>query len=109
MEKLNILILTLVSGEEVICNLKDHIEQVDGKDTKVCYNMTYPFTLSRSGPIENGRVGVMFTPWKFFSIDTSFLIGYDNIINMCSPLPNVVEQYKEAVDSQIRSMAETFK
>ena len=109
MEKLNILILTLVSGEEVICNLKDHIEQVDGKDTKVCYNMTYPFTLSRSGPIENGRVGVVFTPWKFFSIDTSFLIGYDKIINMCSPLPNVVEQYKEAVDSQIRSMAETFK
>ena len=109
MEKLNILILTLVSGEEVICNLKDHIEQVDGKDTKVCYNMTYPFTLSRSGPIENGRVGVMFTPWKFFSIDTSFLIGYDKIINMCSPSPNVVEQYKEAVDSQIRSMAETFK
>ena len=108
-DKLNILILTLTTGEEVICNLKDHIEQVDGKDTKVCYNMTYPFTLSRSGPIENGRVGVMFTPWKFFSIDTSFLIGYDKIINMCSPLPNVVEQYKEAVDSQIRSMAETFK
>ena len=108
-EKLNILILTLVSGEEVICNLKDHIEQVDGKDTKVCYNMTYPFTLSRSGPIENGRVGVMFTPWKFFSIDTSFLIGYDKIINMCSPLPNVSEQYKQAVDAQIRSMAETLK
>ena len=109
MEKLNILILTLVSGEEVICNLKDHIEKVDGKDTKVCYNMTYPFSLSRSGPIENGRVGVMFTPWKFFSIDTSFLIGYDKIINMCSPLPNVSEQYKQAVDAQIRSMAETLK
>ena len=109
MEKLNILILTLVSGEEVICNLKDHIEQVDGKDTKVCYNMTYPFTLSRSGPIENGRVGVMFTPWKFFSCDTSFLVGYDKIINMCSPLPNVSEQYKQAVDAQIRSMAETLK
>jgi hypothetical protein len=106
MEKLNILILTLVSGEEVICNLKDHIETVDDKQTKVCYNMTYPFTLTRSGPIENARVGVVFTPWKFFSIDTSFLIGYDKIINMCSPLPNVIEQYKQAVDAQIKSIAE---
>ena len=104
--ELKIVILTLVSGEEVICNLKDHIEQVDGKDTKVCYNMTYPFVLSRSGPIQNQQVGVTFTPWKFFSIDTSFLVGYDKIINMCSPLPNVIEQYKQAVDAQIRSMAE---
>ena len=109
MEKLNILILTFVSGEEVICNLKDHIEKVDGKDTKVCYNMTYPFTLTRSGPIENSQVGVMFTPWKFFSCDTSFVVGYDKIINMCSPLPNVSEQYKQAVDAQIRSMAEQLK
>ena len=56
--------------------------------------MTYPFVLSRSGPIQNQQVGVTFIPWKFFSIDTSFLVGYDKIINMCSPLPNVIEQYK---------------
>ena len=108
-EKLNILILTLVSGEEVICNLKDHVETVNGEEQKVCYNMTYPFTLTRSGPIKNKQVGVIFTPWKFFSSDTSFLIGYDKIVNMCTPLPNVVEQYKQACDSFIKSLAEIQK
>jgi len=105
-DNLNILILTLSTGEEVIANLKDHTENVDGVDKQVCYNMVYPFTLTRSGPIENQKVGVMFTPWKFFSSDTSFLIGYDKILNMCTPLPNVVEQYKKAVDELLKSMAQ---
>tara|TARA_B100000902_G_scaffold345716_1_gene351949 strand:- start:1173 stop:1502 length:330 start_codon:yes stop_codon:yes gene_type:complete len=105
-DNLNILILTLSTGEEVIANLKDHTENVDGVDKQVCYNMVYPFTLTRSGPIENQKVGVMFTPWKFFSSDTSFLIGYDKILNMCTPLPNVVEQYKRAVDELLKSMAQ---
>ena len=105
-DNLNILILTLSTGEEVIANLKDHTEKVDGVDKQVCYNMVYPFTLTRSGPIENQKVGVVFTPWKFFSSDTSFLIGYDKILNMCTPLPNVVEQYKKAVDELLKSMAQ---
>ena len=105
-DNLNILILTLSTGEEVIANLKDHTEKVDGVDKQVCYNMVYPFTLTRSGPIEKQQVGVVFTPWKFFSSDTSFLIGYDKILNMCTPLPNVVEQYKKAVDELLKSMAQ---
>ena len=104
-DKLNILILTLSTGEEVIANVKDHIENRDGVDQKVCYNMVYPFVLSRSGPIEGDRVGVLFTPWKFFSADTSYLIGFDQVINMCTPLPDVTEQYKQAIDQMIKSQA----
>ena len=106
MEQLNILILTLVSGEEVIANLKDHSETVDGVERKVCYNMVYPFTLTRQGSVHDKEVGVMFTPWKFFSSDTSYLIGYDKIINMCAPLPNVIQEYKRAVDGLIQTLAE---
>ena len=106
MEKLNILILTLVSGEEVIANLKDHSETVDGVERKVCYNMVYPFTLTRQGSVHDKEVGVMFTPWKFFSSDTSYLIGYDKIINMCAPLPNVIQEYKRAVDGLLQTLAE---
>ena len=107
-DKLNILILTLVSGEEVITNVKDHIEKRDGVDVQVCYNMIYPFTLTKTGNIEpviNQQVSMLFTPWKLFSTDTSFLIGYDKVINMCTPLPDVIEQYKHAVDAQIKNMA----
>ena len=48
----------------------------------------------------------MFTPWKFFSKDNSFLIGYDKIINVCAPLPNIIEEYKKVVDTFIRTLAE---
>ena len=33
-DKLNILILTLKTGEEVVSNVKDHIETVDGVERK---------------------------------------------------------------------------
>ena len=51
----------------------------------------------------------MFTPWKFFSSDTSFLIGYDKILNMCTPLPNITEEYKRAVDAFLKTLAEQQK
>ena len=104
-EQLNILILTLPTGEEVIANVKDHMETIDGVEKKECYNMVYPFSITKSGPIRNDQVGILFTPWKVFSCDTSFLIGYDKIVNMCAPLPGVVEQYKNTVDSYIKTLA----
>lgn len=107
--KINILILTLVSGEEVIANVKDHIEEVDGVKQKVCYNLVYPFSITRKDEIQDNQVGVTLTPWKFFSADTSFLLGFDKVINMCTPLPNVVDTYKTAVDEYIKNMAEVHK
>ena len=38
-EQLNILILTLPTGEEVIANVKDHIETINDEERKVCYNI----------------------------------------------------------------------
>ena len=104
-EQLNILILSLPTGEEVIANVKDHIETVNDEERKVCYNIIYPFVLTKSGPMKNNQVGLIFTPWKIFSADTSFLIGYDKVLNMCAPLPGVVDQYKDTVDSFIKTLA----
>ena len=104
-EQLNILILTLPTGEEVIANVKDHMETIDGEERKVCYNIIYPFVLTKSGPMKNNQVGLIFTPWKIFSADTSFLIGYDKVLNMCAPLPGVIDQYKDTVDSFIKTLA----
>ena len=104
-EQLNILILTLPTGEEVIANVKDHIETVNDEEREVCYNIIYPFILTKSGPMKNNQVGLIFTPWKIFSADTSFLIGYDKVLNMCAPLPGVVDQYKDTVDSFIKTLA----
>ena len=108
-EQLNILILTLPTGEEVIANVKDHTETIGGEERKVCYNIVYPFVLTRSGPIKSEKVGLIFTPWKIFSADTSFLIGYDKILNMCAPLPDVIVQYKNTVDAYIKTLAGVLK
>ena len=102
--ELNIVILTLVSGEEVIANLKDYVQEKDGVEQQVCYNMVYPFTISRKGEASSSLV--VFSPWKYFSKDNSFLIGYDKIINVCAPLPNIIEEYKKVVDTFIRTLAE---
>ena len=61
-QKLNILILTLSTGEEVIANVKDHIEIIDGEERKVCYNMIYPFVLTKSGPISAIALRVLIVP-----------------------------------------------
>ena len=108
-QKLNILILTLSTGEEVIANVKDHIETIDGEERKVCYNIIYPFVLTRSGPIRKGNIDVIFTPWKIFSGDTSYLVGFDQIVNMCAPLPDIINQYTRACDSFIKGLAEISK
>ena len=105
--ELNILILTLMTGEELIANVKDHTEKVDGVEQKVCYSITYPFRLQTSGPIEGKTAQLTLVPWKFWSCDTSFLLGYDKILNMCTPLKDVTEQYTLAVDNFIKTLAET--
>ena len=105
-EQLNILILTLTTGEEVIANVQDHVENINGEERRICYNMIYPFVISKSGPLQKDRIDIVFRPWKIFSCDTSFLIGFDNVVNMCSPFPDVTNQYKRACDQFIKNLAE---
>jgi|TARA_B100000035_G_scaffold58600_1_gene46857 hypothetical protein len=108
-QKLNILLLTLSSGEELIANVKDHIEEINGVQQKVCYNLVYPFTIRSTGQIDVNQLGVSYNPWKKFSSDNAFLIGFDGIINMCTPLPSIVEGYKKAVDEYIKSYVEVMQ
>jgi hypothetical protein len=108
-DNLNITLVTLATGDELITNVKDHIEKRDGVEKKVCYNMVYPFVLTNQGPVKDGQVGVVLRPWKIFSSDVSFLIGYDQIINMCTPQKNILEQYKQAVDGMIEANADPIR
>ena len=108
-QKLNILLLTLVKGEELIANVKDHIEEINGVQQKVCYNLVYPFTIKSSGQIDVNQLFVTYKPWKRFSSDNSFLVGFDSIVNMCAPLPSIHEGYKRAVDDFIKSYVEVMQ
>ncbi len=107
--QLNILILTLVTGEEVIANVKKHTEIIEDKPVEVCYNLVYPFKMREQSVDEKGQKTVMFSPWKEYSADTQFLIGYDYVVNMCAPLPNVLNSYKDAVNFFIETLNERAK
>jgi hypothetical protein len=52
---------------------------------------------------------VTYKPWKRFSSDNSFLVGFDSIVNMCAPLPSIHEGYKRAVDDYIKSYVEVMQ
>ena len=54
-------------------------------------------------------MGVSYTPWKKFSSDNAFLVGFDSIVNMCAPLPSVLDGYKRAVDDYIKSYVEVMQ
>ena len=106
--ELNIVILTLATGEELIANLKKHVEEVNGEQVEVCYKLVYPFVMhetEREGDVQK----VTFMPWKKYSSDNQFLIGYNYVMNMCSPLPNVLNSYKDSVNKYIQTLSERAK
>ena len=39
----NIMNVTLVNGDEVICNVSKHTELIEGLEQEVCYKLTFPF------------------------------------------------------------------
>ena len=41
----NIMLVTLLNGDELICNVSKHIEVVDGLEQEVCYKLVYPFVV----------------------------------------------------------------
>jgi|TARA_B100001996_G_scaffold382999_1_gene376751 hypothetical protein len=94
MNEPSIYIVTLVTGDEVITNVQKHIEPVNGVDTEVCYKLMYPFSISDAG---EGKIEL--TPWKKYSPEAQFLIGYDHILNMCVPWPTVTKEYEKAVSN----------
>ena len=88
----NIMNVTLVSGEEITCNVSKHIEVIDGLEQEVCYKLTFPFVVTE---LNDGQK-LNFLPWKKWSRDTEFLLSYDMIMNISAPWPNLEKEYQIA-------------
>tara|TARA_B100000902_G_C26601296_1_gene570627 strand:- start:164 stop:535 length:372 start_codon:yes stop_codon:yes gene_type:complete len=99
----NIMNVTLVNGDEVICNVSKHIEVIDGLEKEVCYKLTFPFTVSE---INDGQQ-LNFLPWKKWSRDTEYLISYDMILNISAPFPNMQKEFQQAAQ-KYASMLESI-
>tara|TARA_B100001250_G_scaffold86071_1_gene71206 strand:+ start:2569 stop:2892 length:324 start_codon:yes stop_codon:yes gene_type:complete len=96
MELNNIMLVTLLNGDELICNVSKHIEVVDGLEQEVCYKFIYPFVVDE----HDGKL--TFTPWKKWSRDTEYLISYDIIVNICAVWPNMEREFATAANNYVK-------
>ena len=94
----NIMNVTLVSGEEITCNVSKHIEVIDGLEQEVCYKLTFPFVVTE---LNDGQK-LNFLPWKKWSRDTEYLISYDIIVNMCAVWTNMEREFVTASQNYMR-------
>ena len=95
--------VTLVSGEEITCNVSKHIEVIDGLEQEVCYKLTFPFVVTE---LNDGQK-LNFLPWKKWSRDTEYLVSYDMILNISAPFPNMEKEFQQAAQ-KYASMLESI-
>lgn len=84
--------VSLLNGDEIICNVSKHIEVIEGLEQEVCYKLSFPFVVTE---INDGQQ-LNFLPWKKWSRDTEYLVSYDMILNISAPFPNMEKEYQQA-------------
>ena len=88
----NIRIVTLATGERVLCMFGDVREQED--TTKVVgYRMLYPYTLSLGTPNEDGSIPIHYERWCPFSPVEEHRLGGEHIISVVYPDNGIVENF----------------
>ena len=88
----NIRIVTLATGERVLCMFGDVREQED--TTKVVgYRMLYPYTLSLGTPNEDGSIPIHYERWCPFSPQEEHRMSGEHIISVVFPDNNILDNY----------------
>ena len=84
-------IIHLVSGEQVIAKVT---ELRDKEGEPFCFLLSMPMVLNLV-PSEEGEKEISLFPWSPFSGTREFRIGFEKIISIGDPLPNVLSAYVE--------------
>lgn len=84
-------IIHLVSGEQVIAKVT---ELRDKEGEPFCFLLSMPMALNLV-PSEEGEKEISLFPWSPFSGTREFRIGFEKIISIGDPLPNVLSAYVE--------------
>ena len=98
-------VVTLTTGERVLCLFGDIREEEEGK--VVGYRMLYPFTLSLGEPNDDGTIPIQYARFCPYSPIEEHRMGGEHIISVVFPdngiLDNYVTKLKETgmTDEQI--------
>jgi len=83
-------VIHLVSGEQVISKLTE-LRDKDGEP--FCFLLQMPMTLTLIPSETEGETQINYFPWSPFSGTREFRIGFEKIISIGEPLPNVLDTY----------------
>ena len=93
----NIRIVTLATGERVLCMFGDVREQED--TTKVVgYRMLYPYTLSLGTPNEDGSIPIHYERWCPFSPQEEHRMSGEHIISVVFPDNNILDNFTKRLN-----------
>ena len=85
-------IVHLVSGEQVITKLTE-LRDKDGEP--FCFLFQMPMVLSLVPGETEDQTQINFFPWSPFSGTREFRVGFEKIVSIGDPLPNVFSSYVE--------------
>ena len=93
----NIRIVTLATGERVLCMFGDVREQED--TTKVVgYRMLYPYTLSLGTPNDDGSIPIHYERWCPFSPQEEHRMSGEHIISVVFPDNNILDNFTKRLN-----------
>jgi hypothetical protein len=107
MESINVSIVVLKTGTQIICELKEVFDGDENNRKGICLLMIHPYELSlvASGETETQQdLQVKFSKWCPYSIDHQFKIPYDTVMAIGVADTNLEQAYKVKVDSLIQSI-----
>ena len=85
-------IIHLVSGEQVIAKVS---ELRDNEGEPFCFLLSMPMVLDLVPGEKEPQREINFFPWSPFSSSREFRIGFEKIISIGDPLPNVFKTFVE--------------
>jgi hypothetical protein len=104
---MSIKLVTLKSGEDIICDLGEVTIPDKNEDLEklVAYSMNIPYAVKLSNPqtlyeaVDSQEPMVSFFPWQPLSSDTDILIPIDWVVCITNPAKSIKETYIDRVDT----------
>lgn len=88
-------VLTLITGEQLICSLSEVIDN----DKPICLLMQNPYVIKLIPSVDVNEEGqptaftVNYTKWMPCSADNQFRIGYNSVVCVGDPDPQIADTY----------------
>lgn len=89
---MSINVVHLISGEQVIAKLTE-LRDSDGEP--FCFLFQMPMLLTLVPGETESDTKINYFPWSPFSSTKEFRIGFEKIVSIGEPLPNVLDTYIE--------------